>query len=49
MLFRREELRMINVELATLPYDKLMLEPVLEPTEQQRRAYESWLGQGSTD
>ena len=41
---RREQLRTIPVTLAESAPDKLVIERVAEPDEQQRRIYGSWLG-----
>ncbi len=43
-LFRRDELRTVELTLAPAPQDKLVLQPVGEPDELQRRIYTSWLG-----
>jgi predicted metalloprotease with PDZ domain len=45
LLFRREELRTIEVELAAGSEDKLTIERVAEPSEIQQQIYESWLDQ----
>jgi predicted metalloprotease with PDZ domain len=44
-VFRREELRTIDIPLAPAPHDKLHLEQVADPTDEQRRVQRSWLGQ----
>lgn len=41
---RREQLRTIPVTLAAPAPDKLVIERVAEPDEQQRRIYQRWLG-----
>jgi predicted metalloprotease with PDZ domain len=43
-LFRREELRTIEVELVAAPQDTLAIEPVPQPNKQQQQIYASWLG-----
>ncbi|HEY0606266.1 MAG TPA: PDZ domain-containing protein [Herpetosiphonaceae bacterium] len=43
-LFRREELRTIEVELAAGAQDKLAIEPVAQPDAIQQQIYNSWLG-----
>jgi predicted metalloprotease with PDZ domain len=44
-IFRREEQRSIEVELAAASPDKLVIEPVVQPDDLQQRIYESWLAQ----
>jgi len=44
-LFRREELRSVDVVLVPAPHDKLILEQVADPTDEQQRVRASWLGQ----
>jgi predicted metalloprotease with PDZ domain len=43
-VFRRDELRQVEVPLASPPEDTAWLEPVPEPTEAQRAAFEAWCG-----
>jgi predicted metalloprotease with PDZ domain len=43
-VFRREELRTLEVTLGTAPHDKLAIEQVAEPSEEQRRMRGGWLG-----
>ncbi|HEY0738658.1 MAG TPA: PDZ domain-containing protein [Herpetosiphonaceae bacterium] len=43
-LFRRDELRTIEVELAAAARDKLAIEPVAQPDATQQQIYNSWLG-----
>jgi predicted metalloprotease with PDZ domain len=43
-VFRREELRTIDVALAPAPHDTLVIEPVAEPTTAQQRICAEWLG-----
>jgi len=43
-LFRREELRTIEVELAASAEDKLAIEPVAQPDATQQQIYAGWLG-----
>lgn len=42
-LFRRDELRQVQIALAQRPYNKLELIPLPEATAEQRALYESWL------
>lgn len=44
-LFRRDELRTVEVTLGARPPEKLEVLPVAEPTDAQRAHYEAWLGQ----
>lgn len=44
-VFRREELRAIDVTLATAPYDKLTIQLIEEPSDVQQLIYNGWLGQ----
>lgn len=48
-LFRREELRAIEVELAATAQDKLAIERVAQPDAIQQQIYASWLGIRSQD
>jgi predicted metalloprotease with PDZ domain len=48
-LLRRDELRTIEVTLAENPTRSFTVRKLEEPTEAQRRCYESWLGQGWDD
>ena len=43
-LFRREEIRTIEVELAASAGDKLAIEPVAQPDAIQQQIYAGWLG-----
>ncbi|HEX6293454.1 MAG TPA: PDZ domain-containing protein [Herpetosiphonaceae bacterium] len=43
-IFRREELRTIEVALAVPTHDRLTIEQVAQPDELPRRIYASWLG-----
>ncbi len=44
-LFRRDELRTVEVILAEKPPEKLEVAPVSDPTEAEKAAYQAWLGQ----
>jgi predicted metalloprotease with PDZ domain len=44
-LFRRDELLEVEVTLAAPPEDAAWLEPVEEPSEAQRAAFQAWCGQ----
>ena len=44
-LFRRDELRTIEVTLAEKPPEKLEVAPVSNPTADEQAAYRAWLGQ----
>lgn len=41
---RREAIRRIDVELAPAPFDRLEIAPVPDPTDEQQRVYEGWIG-----
>jgi predicted metalloprotease with PDZ domain len=43
-VFRRDELLQVEVPLATPPEDTIWLEPVPDPSEAQRAAYQAWSG-----
>ena len=43
-VFRRDELLEVEVPLAEAPEDALWLEPVVDPTAEQRAAFEAWCG-----
>ncbi len=43
-LFRRDDLLHVPLTLAPAPPDTLKIVPVENPTDEQRRVYESWLG-----
>ena len=43
-LFRRDELLLLPVTLASAPPDRLTLARVAQPTQGQERIYQGWLG-----
>jgi predicted metalloprotease with PDZ domain len=43
-VFRRDELREVEVRLEEAPEDTVWVEPVAAPTEEQRAAFEAWCG-----
>jgi predicted metalloprotease with PDZ domain len=47
-VFRRDELRTVEVTLGEHPRDKLQLAAVADPTDAQRAAYQAWLGEELT-
>lgn len=44
-LFRRDELRELEVMLGTRPRDRVEVAQVEEPSDEQRAAYEAWMGE----
>jgi predicted metalloprotease with PDZ domain len=43
-LFRRDELRAVNVVLGRRPPDKLEVVPVDDPTDREKALYQAWMG-----
>jgi predicted metalloprotease with PDZ domain len=44
-VFRREQLRDVEVTLGTRPHDKFDIAPIESPSDEQRAVYKGWLGE----